>query len=176
MKLNTTRSSCRPFCLLVICHMFIMFINMLMGLGLFLSLACLIDSLILLWMLWTCTWNIQQRWSLIVYILCILHFTDVISSSRSVNCLLILLHFWWWTVIPLDNQHVYTLNVFSWQYIHKCMVFPLAVDHYWLTFLRSWTSLAHPFKMALPPVSDTLKRAVGENWIQNGWIELLLVE
>ncbi len=33
---------------------------------LFLSLAFLIYSLVLLWIFWTCTWNIQQEWSLFI--------------------------------------------------------------------------------------------------------------
>ncbi len=32
--------------------------------------------------------------------------------SRSVNCLLTLLHFWWWTGMSMDNETFYILNVF----------------------------------------------------------------
>ncbi len=38
---------------------------------------------------------------------CVVYF-----CTRSVNCILALLHFWWWTRMPLDNEHFYSLNVF----------------------------------------------------------------
>ncbi len=56
--------------------------------------------------------DLYMRWSLFAHILCSLVCIDVTLCTRSVNCLLALLHFWWWTGMPLDHEHFYTLNVF----------------------------------------------------------------
>ncbi len=47
------------------------------------------------------------------YISCVVCFCpEVTPYTRSVICLLTLLHFWLWCVMHLDNEHFYTANVF----------------------------------------------------------------
>ncbi len=65
----STGSFWRPCSLLVIFHLLLLLL-LLCRSCLFLSLAFLIYSLVLLSNLWNCTWNMQQRWSLFIHILC----------------------------------------------------------------------------------------------------------
>ncbi len=48
---------------------------------------------------------------------CVVYFcTDVTPCSRCINFLLILLHFWWWTGLPLDNEqflYSHELSIFN---------------------------------------------------------------
>ncbi len=49
----------------------------------FLSLAFLIYSLVLLWMVWTCAWNIQHRGDHSSYVYCVVYFCKLSIDSST---------------------------------------------------------------------------------------------
>ncbi len=101
-------SSWIPCCLLVTCYFFIV---MLLDNGLsvpgfsILFTGCTLNALDL---------NIKYTANgLSSYVYCVVYFyIHVTTCSRNVNILLTLLHVWWWTGMFLDNEHLYTQNVF----------------------------------------------------------------
>ncbi len=113
----STSSPWRPCFSLVMLYLLLLWLWILA----FLCQAFLIYLLIQFWMLWTYTWNIQQRWSLFV---CILYCLRLYGWTSMYKKSLAPLHVWWWRIririrnilciwTPLDNEHFYTLNVFS---------------------------------------------------------------